>query len=434
MIDLTIILPSYNVGEYIDECLKSVCYETKYSIEILCIDAGSSDRTVDCIKGFLNRDSRFRLIHSEVKSYGYQVNLGISLAKGKYVQIVDTDDFVVSKTIDKLVDLAEEYNLDYIKGDYYGFVEINEKRLWRDYHMPEKISGCKILGQVIKPSSYNEIVSLDTSIWRGIYRREFISTNRIFLNETSGAAYQDVGFVLQTIECAQRAMYVDEMIYCYRQNRIESSVFNSNCLKYLMQEFDFLQKNKKNSKRIFYREVSAFLIEVKKTIISNLGNVSGVINEYSFFAEDLKKRVNNGEISKNDFADDVWKELNMILFSFEKYANKIWVDHCEIEQKKEIVLELLKQNGTVIFGCGIWGKEAVEILESNDITINAIIDNDIEMWGKDIMGYVIDNPETIIPSFLNSLYLIANKNNSLDIKLQLMQLGVLDSNIVDFWR
>lgn len=434
MIDLTIILPSYNVGEYIDECLKSVCYDTKYSIEILCIDAGSSDRTVDCIKGFLNRDSRFRLIHSDVKSYGYQVNLGISRAKGKYVQIVETDDFVVSKTIDKLVYLAEEYNLDYIKGDYYGFVEINEKRLWRDYHMPEKISGCKILGQVIKPSSYNEIVSLDTSIWRGIYRREFISANRIFLNETSGAAYQDVGFVLQTIECAQRAMYVNEMIYCYRQNRIESSVFNLNCLKYLMQEFEFLQKNKKNSKRILYREVSAFLIEVKKTIISNLGNVSGVFNEYSFFAEDLKKRVNNGEISKNDFADDVWKELNMILFSFEKYANKIWVDHCEIEQKKEKVLELLKQNGTVIFGCGIWGKEAVEILESNDITINAIIDNDIEMWGKDIMGYVIDNPETIIPSFLNSLYLIANKNNSLDIKLQLMQLGVLDSNIVDFWR
>ena len=129
MIDLTIILPSYNVGEYIDECLKSVCYDTKYSIEILCIDAGSSDRTVDCIKGFLNRDSRFRLIHSDVKSYGYQVNLGISRAKGKYVQIVETDDFVVSKTIDKLVDLAEEYNLDYIKGDYYGFVEINEKRL-----------------------------------------------------------------------------------------------------------------------------------------------------------------------------------------------------------------------------------------------------------------------------------------------------------------
>ena len=118
MIDLTIILPSYNVGEYIDECLKSVCYDTKYSIEILCIDAGSSDGTVDCIKGFLNRDSRFRLIHSDVKSYGYQVNLGISRAKGKYVQIVETDDFVVSKTIDKLVDLAEEYNLDYIKGDY----------------------------------------------------------------------------------------------------------------------------------------------------------------------------------------------------------------------------------------------------------------------------------------------------------------------------
>ena len=90
--------------------------------------------------------------------------------------------------------------------------------------------------------------------------------------------------------------------------------------------------------------------------------------------------------------------------------------------------------GRLPFLLCVYGKEAVEILESNDITINAIIDNDIEMWGKDIMGYVIDNPETIIPSFLNSLYLIANKNNSLDIKLQLMQLGVLDSNIVDFWR
>ena len=91
---LTVILPSLNVSAYIRECLESVMGQTMTDMEILCIDAGSTDGTCEIISEYTARDSRIRLIHSDRKSYGYQINLGISLARGEYLGIVETDDCI----------------------------------------------------------------------------------------------------------------------------------------------------------------------------------------------------------------------------------------------------------------------------------------------------------------------------------------------------
>ena len=82
----TLILPSLNVGGYIEECLESVRCQSLEDIEILCIDAGSTDGTYEILREHAARDSRIRLIRSQVRSYGYQVNLGLSIARGEYVR------------------------------------------------------------------------------------------------------------------------------------------------------------------------------------------------------------------------------------------------------------------------------------------------------------------------------------------------------------
>ena len=93
-IKLTVIMPSLNVAPYIEMCIKSVVNQTMQDMEILCIDAGSTDGTLEILEQFKREDSRIRIIHSDKKSYGYQVNKGLALAKGKYVSIVETDDFI----------------------------------------------------------------------------------------------------------------------------------------------------------------------------------------------------------------------------------------------------------------------------------------------------------------------------------------------------
>ena len=77
---VSVIMPSLNVGNYIEKCLTSVMNQSLKDIEIICIDAGSTDGTLEIIKKYAELDQRIVVISSEVRSYGYQVNLGISTA------------------------------------------------------------------------------------------------------------------------------------------------------------------------------------------------------------------------------------------------------------------------------------------------------------------------------------------------------------------
>ena len=91
---ISIIMPSLNVAAYIRECIESVINQTITDIEILCIDAGSTDGTLEILEEYAIKDSRIRLIKSDKKSYGYQINTGIDMAMGEYLGIVETDDCI----------------------------------------------------------------------------------------------------------------------------------------------------------------------------------------------------------------------------------------------------------------------------------------------------------------------------------------------------
>ena len=80
---VSIIMPSLNVGSYIRECIESVLAQTLSDIEVLCVDAGSTDGTLEILEKYAKKDSRVRVIHSDRKSYGYQMNLGIQEANSE---------------------------------------------------------------------------------------------------------------------------------------------------------------------------------------------------------------------------------------------------------------------------------------------------------------------------------------------------------------
>ena len=94
MSEISVIMPSLNVRPYIEKCLGSVVSQSFKDLEIICVDAGSTDGTLEIINEFARKDSRIKVINSDIKSYGYQMNLGIRYAKGEYIGIVETDDFI----------------------------------------------------------------------------------------------------------------------------------------------------------------------------------------------------------------------------------------------------------------------------------------------------------------------------------------------------
>ena len=91
---VSVIMPSLNVVQYIQECMESVVRQTLSDIEIICVDAGSTDGTLEILQEFAKKDQRMSIIVSDKKSYGYQMNLGLKAAKGEYIGIVETDDFI----------------------------------------------------------------------------------------------------------------------------------------------------------------------------------------------------------------------------------------------------------------------------------------------------------------------------------------------------
>ena len=154
---VTIIMPSLNVIKYIRPCMESVLKQTLKDIEILAIDAGSNDGTLEILEEYATLDSRVQVIRSDKKSYGYQLNLGILLAHGEYVGIVETDDMIMPDMYETLYDAAIETDAEYVKGRAEYFIEVTNGNIW---NRPIRSSFVDdgLLGKVISPGNMPELL------------------------------------------------------------------------------------------------------------------------------------------------------------------------------------------------------------------------------------------------------------------------------------
>ena len=108
MPEISVIMPSLNVARYYEKCMDSVLSQTFEDFEVLSVDAGSTDGTLEMIERYQAKDSRVRLLRSPVKSYGAQMNLAMDAAEGKYIAIVETDDCAEPDMLECLHDAIVE--------------------------------------------------------------------------------------------------------------------------------------------------------------------------------------------------------------------------------------------------------------------------------------------------------------------------------------
>ena len=229
-VKVSVLLPSLNVGKYIEQCLKSVIDQDLKDIEILCIDAGSTDGTLETIQKYADKDSRIRIINSEKKSYGYQMNLGMKNAAGDYIGIVETDDYIEPDMYKKLVETAESFQADAVKGNYYTYEGGKNTKYSLFAAFP--------YNRVINAREYNRLFGREPSIWTGLYRKEFIEKNGICFSETPGASYQDAGFIHSVWICAEKVVLVDQPYYHYRTDNENSSVHSKEKVYAVCDEYD----------------------------------------------------------------------------------------------------------------------------------------------------------------------------------------------------
>lgn len=427
---VSIIMPMLNSARYLRECMDSVMNQTLEDIEIIPVDAGSTDGTAAILEEYAEKDARIHVIYSEKKSVGYQYNLGLAAAKGKYVGFVESDDYIVSDMYETLVHCAENYEVDWVKADYSYFMDYpGAGRQWMPVH-DEKICG---INEVFFPRSYPEQYQQEIFMWRGIYRTDFIRVNEIRLNETPGAAFQDTGFVLQVFMYAKRALYIDQPLYCYRRDNQNSSSHQVGTIRYESDEVEYITNIINRNPSLY--EAFAY-VNYNRAVRRFLSSYAS-LPAFSECPEDVLQSVRHYRdylLSEAEKDMNLWeacyvsediKELTWLKMGLEEFDKRYReIDSANEQQMRDMIRRILECKKLIIFGCGDNGSGLLSLLlRHNKNRILCLSDNDKEKWNQYHMGIPVLPPAKLRVD-RETIVLVANRCYYGRIRAQLIAFGI----------
>ncbi len=215
---ISIIIPVYNVEKYLRECLDSILNQTYQDFEVICIDDGSTDKSLEILEEYAKKDSRFSILKQNHKGAGSARNKGIETAQGKYVQFLDSDDYFEPDMLEKLLNTAEKYQADLTvcsagKVDRKGNITESGNPIW-----PLNLDKVP-LNKPFHPEEFpDDIFSLFCVVpWNKLYLKELITKNNLkFQNIPSS---NDVGFSHIARVCAKRIVVIEKELINYRHKR-----------------------------------------------------------------------------------------------------------------------------------------------------------------------------------------------------------------------
>ena len=226
-VKVSVIVPVYNTRNYLNECLDSICRQTLKEIEIICINDGSTDGSDQIISDYAELDRRIVNVNQDNSGYGASVNRGIDRAKGKYIAIVESDDFIDQRMYQDLYSLAEERkDIDIIKSSYWEYYDTEDGR---GRTKKPRVAACKPPKEVFTVWEYPKVIFHHPSIWSCLYRRDFLLSNHIRFVEAKGGGWVDNPFMLEAFCTAKRITWNPEAYYYYRQTNPNASSFLKDC-------------------------------------------------------------------------------------------------------------------------------------------------------------------------------------------------------------
>lgn len=349
---VSVVLPSLNVVQYIRECIESVINQSLKEIEIICVDAGSTDGTLEIIKEYAESDKRIKIINSPKKSYGYQMNLGMDAANGEYMGIVETDDIADSNMFETLYNTAVANSLDVVKSGFYLFYTKPET-----VNIPVPITSHVFSQRIFCPSTdflspmeQVEFFNIKPTIWSAIYKLSFLRTENIRFNETKGASYQDCSFNFKVWALAMRVKLIEDCFLHYRQDNENSSVNSTGKVFCIADEYaeieDFLKSHPLKKGKL-----SGIKTRLKyDSYMWNYNRLNPTLQKefIEYASKDFAKDMALGECEKKYFPWYKWNTLLWIINSpeeFHKYkqAELAGVTYKELSQPKESLDNKIKR-------------------------------------------------------------------------------------------
>ena len=401
MAKVSIIVPTYNVEQYLVECMESIVNQTLQDIEIICVDDGATDNSGKILDDYAQKDNRIKVIHKQNEGYGKAMNIGLDTATGEYIGIVEPDDYVALDMYESLYKIAKENDVDFVKADYQSFIGEKEERT---FYYVKLYNGEK--------NYYNKVINLQEDFlpfdfnmvtWTGIYKREYLNKYNIRHNETSGASYQDNGFWFQTFCYSTKCYFSNKDFYRVRRDNPNSSINNKEKVFAIKNEYDFIygilkKKNLLEKFRNVYHEKKYY------NCIFNLNRIGNKHKKtwLEVFKDEYKKAIENNDFDKEEINPRVYRNIKQITTNYQKWYRRFKKKSLLGLQRQESIKNRfakqisIRPNSRIMF----WGasKFLKEFLDEREITTDnviGILDKNPARKGSYFNGYEIYTPDEI---------------------------------------
>ena len=212
--DLSIIVPVYNVEDYIRPCIESIFKQglNDNDFEVIIVNDGTEDNSIGVIQDIINEHENITVINQENQGLSVARNNGIALAKGEYILMLDSDDLLIENRLHILLDKALETQVDLVVADYLGMT--NEEILAFHGEDQHEITFQEKTGEQLFLKDLNPY---QCCVWRTLYKKSFILENE--LSFIPGIYYEDFPFTHECYLKAHRCLRVSCFFHIYRISR-----------------------------------------------------------------------------------------------------------------------------------------------------------------------------------------------------------------------
>lgn len=254
---ISIIIPVYNTEDYIFICIRSVQNQTYKNLEIICIDDGSTDKSVEIIKNLMLDDNRIKLIQIENHGQGFARNLGLQNASGDYILFLDSDDFIDKYTLSVCVEKINNENPDFIVFDYRYYRPLERKNIYTSddlFYRFENLFDSNCL-ELLKSKAIYTVNKM--------YNKNFLDENQIKYSEDY--LYEDFIFMIKSIIFAKKVSLIHSPLYRITINKNSSTqtkhttdLHYRSFINALTNNIKFLNDKNINDERIYYLYLNFF--------------------------------------------------------------------------------------------------------------------------------------------------------------------------------
>ncbi len=214
---ISVVVPVYNVEQYLDRCVESIVNQTYTNLEIILVDDGSPDNCPTMCDEWAKKDARIQVVHKENAGLGMARNSGLAVAAGEFVCFIDSDDFVLPYAIETCLQEIEENNADtilYGRNDAYpdGRIVADRCNVTKHVYATEQIAN-QLLLELLEDG-----VGYGVSACSKMFNLHIIQKNNIRFRSEREVISEDTFFCLDYFSKAKKAVVIPERLYCYFKN------------------------------------------------------------------------------------------------------------------------------------------------------------------------------------------------------------------------